>query len=66
MHRKNTNYTNDIRPCLQTYPGPTAASEPETAALQQLVRSHFAGQRGPADTDAAPPETTGVLITLHS
>jgi hypothetical protein len=53
-------------PCSQVYPGASAASEPETAALQTLVRSYFADQRGPLDTDAAPPDTTGVLITLHS
>ena len=53
-------------PCSQTYPGASAASEPETERLQELVRTYFADQRGPADTDAAPPDTTGVLISLHS
>ena len=53
-------------PCSQVYPGASAASEPETAELQTLVRSYFADQRGPLDTDAAPPDTTGVLISLHS
>ena len=53
-------------PCGQTYPGPTAASEPETAAIQSLVRSFFADQRGGGDTDPAPLTTTGVLLTLHS
>ncbi|MFL6273937.1 MAG: M14 family zinc carboxypeptidase [Blastocatellia bacterium] len=52
--------------CGQTYPGPTVASEPETAALETLVRGLFADQRGPADTDAAPLTTTGVFLTLHS
>ncbi len=52
--------------CGQTYPGPTAASEPETAALQNLKASLFADQRGPLDTDAAPQTTTGVFIDLHS
>ncbi|HKQ04900.1 MAG TPA: M14 family zinc carboxypeptidase [Blastocatellia bacterium] len=52
--------------CGQTYPGPTVASEPETAALEALVRGLFADQRGPADTDAAPLSTTGVFLTLHS
>jgi hypothetical protein len=53
-------------PCGQTYPGPTLASEPETTALQNLVVSLFADQRGPNDTDAAPPATTGTMLTLHS
>lgn len=52
--------------CSETYPGPVADSEPETTALQDLVRSLFPDQRGPADTDASPPTTTGVLLTLHS
>lgn len=53
-------------PCGQTFPGLTPASEPETAAIQDLVRSLFPDQRGPNDTDAAPMDATGVLITLHS
>ncbi len=52
--------------CGQTYPGPFAASEPETAGLENLVRSLFPDQRGPLDTDAASIATTGVLISLHS
>src|SRR5262249_60629100 len=47
-------------------PGPVAVSEPETQALQDLVRSLFADQRGPGDTDPAPSSATGILITLHS
>jgi carboxypeptidase T len=52
--------------CGQTYPGPTVASEPETAALETLVRSLFPDQRGPLDTDAAPLTATGMFLTLHS
>ncbi len=52
--------------CGQTYPGPTAASEPETAAIQTLEATLFADQRGPLDTDPAPPTTTGVFIDLHA
>jgi hypothetical protein len=53
-------------PCGETYPGPVPASEPEITALQSLVRSLFADQRGPNDTDAAPITTTGILLTMHS
>lgn len=53
-------------PCSQTYPGPIPLSEPETAALQTLVRSLFPDQRGPNDSDASPITTTGILLTLHS
>jgi zinc carboxypeptidase/all-beta uncharacterized protein/BACON domain-containing protein len=52
--------------CGQTYPGPTVASEPETTALESLVRTLFADQRGPLDTDPAPLTTTGFFLTLHS
>ncbi len=53
-------------PCGQTYPGPLAASEPETTAIQELMTSIFPDQRGPNDTDSAPQEATGIMITLHS
>ncbi|MGA9768106.1 MAG: M14 family zinc carboxypeptidase [Blastocatellia bacterium] len=52
--------------CGQTYPGPTPASEPETIALQNLVRGLFADMRGPLDTDPAPMTTSGFFLTLHS
>ena len=52
--------------CGQTYPGPTVASEPETSAMENLVRSLFPDQRGPLDTDPAPLTTTGFFLTLHS
>ncbi|HOU14523.1 MAG TPA: M14 family zinc carboxypeptidase [Anaerolineae bacterium] len=53
-------------PCDDTYRGPSAASESETIRLQSFVASLFPDQRGPADTDPAPDDTTGVFITLHS
>ena len=53
-------------PCEEEYQGPTAVSEPETAAMQNYVLSIFPDQRGPGDTDPAPPDTTGLLVTLHS
>jgi len=53
-------------PCAETYRGPSAASEPETMAIQNAVLGLFPDQRGPNDTDAAPADATGILITLHS
>ncbi|MEJ5308970.1 MAG: M14 family zinc carboxypeptidase [Anaerolineae bacterium] len=53
-------------PCDDTYRGPSAASESETMRLQSFVATLFPDQRGPADTDPAPDNTTGVFITLHS
>ncbi|MCX6354583.1 MAG: DUF2341 domain-containing protein [Candidatus Aureabacteria bacterium] len=52
--------------CDQQYQGPSAASDPETQAIQDYVRTIFQDQRGPNDNDPAPDDATGVLITLHS
>ncbi|HEY0544004.1 MAG TPA: M14 family zinc carboxypeptidase [Pyrinomonadaceae bacterium] len=52
--------------CGETYPGPTASSEPETSAIIALESTLFADQRGTLDTDPAPLNTTGVFIDLHS
>ncbi|KIG19301.1 Carboxypeptidase T [Enhygromyxa salina] len=53
------------RACNLTYRR-TSASEPETQALETYMSSIFADQRGPNDNDAAPADTTGLMITLHS
>jgi len=53
-------------PLDQTYRGTFAASEPEVYALQTFIESLIPDQRGPGDYDAAPTNTTGILITLHS
>jgi carboxypeptidase T len=53
-------------PCAETYQGPEPASEPETQVLQNFILSIFTDQRGAEDTDIAPTDTTGLLISLHS
>ncbi len=53
-------------PCSLTYSGPSPASEPEIAALQSLLRALFDDWRGPGLDEAAPPETSGIFITLHN
>lgn len=53
-------------PCDLTYRGAGPASESEVAQLETLVRALVADQRGPGLDDAAPDDTTGLLITLHS
>ena len=53
-------------PCEVTYRGPAAGSEPEVQVLEGAMRAIFADQRGPADTDAAPADTEGLMISLHS
>jgi carboxypeptidase T len=52
--------------CNDTYRGRAAASEPETQALENYIRSLFPDQRGPNSTDPAPADATGVMISLHS
>ncbi len=52
--------------CSSTYRGPTAASEPETQAVESYVRSLFSDNRGPANTDAAPDDTMGLHLDIHS
>lgn len=59
-------YSPDIYPCSLVYPGPVAASEPETQALQTFIRSLYPDHPRPADGPPAPDTTTGVLISLHS
>ncbi|HNT75534.1 MAG TPA: M14 family zinc carboxypeptidase [Anaerolineae bacterium] len=53
-------------PCDDTYRGPSAASESETAQLEDFVATLFPDQRGSDVADAAPDDATGVFITLHS
>lgn len=52
--------------CEETYRGDSAASEPETQAIQAFDRQLFPDQRGPLSGDSAPITTTGVFIDLHS
>jgi carboxypeptidase T len=53
-------------PCNLTYRGPSAASEPEIQAIQGYVRSLWPDHRGPGRNDAAPADTSGIHIDLHS
>lgn len=53
-------------PCEQTYRGIAAASEVEVAQLEALIRALIPDQRGEAQSDPAPANTTGIFITLHS
>jgi carboxypeptidase T len=52
--------------CSDTFRGATAASEPETQALQALIAESFIDARGPTASDAAPATTSGMFISLHS
>jgi hypothetical protein len=52
--------------CDLTYRGASAASEPETQAIESYVRSLWPDQRGLNQSDAAPRTTSGIHLDLHS
>ena len=52
--------------CNETYRGPSAASEPETQAVINYIRSQFPDLRADDLTSAAPITTTGIFMDLHS
>jgi carboxypeptidase T len=52
--------------CNVTYRGPSSASEPETQAIQNYVRSQFPDQRADGLDQPAPPDATGIFLDLHS
>lgn len=52
--------------CDLTYRGPSAHSEPETQAVESYIGSIFADNRGPNQGDAAPANTMGVHLDIHS
>lgn len=53
-------------PCGETWPGLSAASEPEIAFEQALVASLFPDQRPNDRTTPAPLDATGVFLDMHS
>ena len=53
-------------PCNLTYRGPSAGSEPEVQAIQAYVRSLWPDRRGPNRNDAAPSDTSGIHLDIHS
>ena len=52
--------------CDETYRGLSPASEPETQAIQNYMRSIFPDQRDALLSSPAPPDATGIFIDLHS
>jgi hypothetical protein len=52
--------------CAWNYHGPTAASEPETKALQSYVQVIFDDQRAPDLHRPAPDDASGIFIDVHS
>jgi len=52
--------------CSEIFRGPSAASEPETQAIELYLRQVFPDQRGSGMNDPAPATAEGVFISLHS
>jgi carboxypeptidase T len=52
--------------CSEIYRGPAAASEPETLAVVNYVRSHYPDLRADNLSAAAPVTTSGMFMDLHS
>ena len=53
-------------PCSETFRGASAGSEPETQTVEGYVRSLWPDRRGSGYDDAAPADTSGVHIDIHS
>lgn len=56
----------DEPPCGETFPGVGSASEPETAAIQDLILSLYPDQRQPGQSSPAPADATGIFLDMHS
>jgi carboxypeptidase T len=53
-------------PCAETYRGSSAGSEPETQTIEGYVRNLWPDRRGPNQNDAAPADTSGIHLDIHS
>ena len=52
--------------CSNTFRGSAAASEPETQAITAYMQGLFPDARGAEADDAAPADTSGVFLDIHS
>ena len=52
--------------CSDTYRGPSAASEPETQAVEAYIRRLWRDRRGPGRDDPAPADASGIHLDIHS
>lgn len=53
-------------PCNETYRGPSPSSEPEVQTIENYVRNLWPDRRGPGINDAAPSDTSGIHLDIHS
>ncbi len=52
--------------CSEVFIGPSSGSEPEIMAQMDYLRSIFDDNRGPGANDAAPADTPGIFVDIHS
>ncbi|UAB72779.1 carboxypeptidase [Vibrio sp. SCSIO 43132] len=52
--------------CDNTYRGTSPASEPETKVIEAYARNLWSDRRGPNINDAAPLDTSGIHLDIHS
>jgi len=53
-------------PCDELYRGPSPFSEFESQAIRNYLLAEFPDWRGPAPTDAAPANATGIYLDNHA
>ncbi len=53
-------------PCSETFPGLSAASEPEASYVEDLLDQLYPDQRAPGQTSPAPLDATGIFLDMHS
>jgi carboxypeptidase T len=54
------------RPCDETFRGSSAASEPETKAVQDYLKKLFSDRRANDFVSPAPKDSSGLYIDIHS
>jgi carboxypeptidase T len=54
------------RPCDETFKGSSAASEPETKAIQDYLEKLFPDRRADDFKSAAPKDSSGLYLDIHS
>ncbi len=52
--------------CFETFRGDAAATEPEVFSQMSYLRGLFDDRRGPGPNDAAPADTPGIFVDIHS
>ena len=52
--------------CSEVFYGPSESSEPEITAQMDYLRSIYADNRGTGANDAAPDDTAGIFVDIHS